>query len=284
MTPKSCNGPVLLEKEGRQILDCQTCGYVHVYPMYSDRELEIFYEDHYSESTPSHLFALKVFNIEKWIRKGRVLDIGCWSGMQLEHFRAADWECCGLELNKKAATQAASKGFHIYQTSIAEFFRTQSGQKWDVINAAYILEHITDPEEFLLSVGRHLSDDGRLVVEVPNEFNPLQMCYQNTAGSDAYWIALPDHVNYFNREGIGRLFERTGWKVVHAECSFPMEMFLLMGDDYKRSPELGPVCFQKVVAMEKAIMDHDIRILSEWYARLYQAGIGRSLIYYLSKA
>jgi len=67
-----------------------------------------------------------------------------------------------------------------------------------------------------------------------------------------YWIALPDHINYFNRKSLETLLKNTGWKVLHGESSFPMEMFLLMGDDYIENPPVGKSSFQKVVQMEES--------------------------------
>ena len=59
----SCHGKILLEREGRRIISCDICGYNHVVPMYTELELEKFYENIYSESTPSFLWHEKVQNI-----------------------------------------------------------------------------------------------------------------------------------------------------------------------------------------------------------------------------
>ncbi len=52
---KECCGKTLIEKDGRQIILCERCGFNHVSPMYSEEELEKFYKEVYSESTPSYL-------------------------------------------------------------------------------------------------------------------------------------------------------------------------------------------------------------------------------------
>jgi hypothetical protein len=192
--------------------------------------------------------------------------------------------CYGLELNRRAARITAEKGIKVYQESLSDFFKKDRNIPWSVINAAYILEHIPEPAVFMTKIKEYLTDKGILVIEIPNEFNPLQLCYLELKKVEPYWIALPDHVNYFSKKGIENLLQKTGWKVLHAESSFPMEMFLLMGEDYKESPSTGPECFRKVVAMEKAIMDFDIKFLSDFYEAMYQKGVGRSFIYYLTKA
>jgi SAM-dependent methyltransferase len=277
---RSCKGSVLVEKDGRQIVDCQSCGYSHVLPLYSEKELEDYYENIYAESTPSYLWHEKVFNIKKWKQTGTILDIGCWEGKQLEFFLENGWRCVGTELNKRAAAVAAAKGIEVHQVSIRKLFEQFAGRKWDVINAAYILEHIPDPAGFLTQIKKHMEKDGILIIEVPNEFNSLQLAYITKNGLQPYWIALPDHLNYFNKRGLETLLERTGFSLLHGEVSFPMEMFLLMGDNYLEDRTVGKQSFGKVVAMENILRTYDPGLLSRLYTALYQCGIGRSVILY----
>ena len=264
-------------------MKCETCGYIHVSPLYTEEELEKFYENIYAESTPSYLWHEKVHNVKKWKTAGSVLDIGCWEGKQLEYFLKEGWQCVGTELNKNAAAIASLKGIEVHQISIRQFFDRFTDRKWDVINAAYILEHIPDPAGFLVRIKNHLATDGILIVEVPNEFSPLQLAYIQEHKISPYWIALPDHLNYFDKEGIESLLRRTGFDVIRGETSFPMEMFLLMGDNYLRDKSIGKQSFNKVVAMESVLRRHHPSLLSDLYASLYENGIGRSMALYAKR-
>jgi 2-polyprenyl-3-methyl-5-hydroxy-6-metoxy-1,4-benzoquinol methylase len=248
--------------------------------MYTQKELEDFYENYYAESTPSYLWPEKVYNIMKWKRKASILDIGCWEGQQLEYFQKNGWSCTGTELNKRAAAVAASKGITVHQISIQDFFKKFKGRKWDVINIAYILEHIVSPRGFLLQIKKHLKKDGIIIVEVPNEFSPLQMAYIKKQRVEPYWIALPDHLNYFNQKELSGLMKNTGWKILHGHTSFPMELFLLMGDDYLKDKTIGKMSFAKVVKMESVLREHDPGSVSELYSSLYKIGVGRSIVIY----
>jgi SAM-dependent methyltransferase len=276
-----CDGAVLATKDGRTVIDCRHCNYAHVFPMYSEQELEAYYANVFSESTPSHLWFEKVQNILRWKTSGTILDLGCWEGAQLEHFVKAGWTCTGLELNTKAAAVSQAKGIEILQVSLREFFTHCAGQSWDVINVAYVLEHIPQPVEFLSQIRSHLKPGGILILEVPNDFSPLQMAYLRKQNADPYWIFLPEHVNYFNKESLERLVVGCGWQVLHAESCFPMEMFLLMGADYLANKAVGPASFQKVVAMEEALRGHDPTLVSRLYAALYDCGIGRGITLYI---
>ncbi|MDO8282163.1 MAG: class I SAM-dependent methyltransferase [Thermodesulfovibrionia bacterium] len=277
-----CQGEVLMNKEERQLISCNKCGFIHVIPSYTERELEEFYENYYAESTPSYLWFEKVYNIKKWKDTGRILDIGCWEGKQLEFFIKEGWECVGTELNKNAASVAASKGIEVHQISIREFFEKFADRKWDVINISYILEHIPDPADFLKKIKNNLNKDGMVIIEVPNEFNPLQMAYLKEHQHEPYWVALPDHLNYFNKEGLENLMERAGFNVIHGESSFPLEMFLLMGDNYLEDSLVGKHSFGKVVEMERILRNYNPELLSSIYSSLFKVGIGRSIILYAS--
>jgi 2-polyprenyl-3-methyl-5-hydroxy-6-metoxy-1,4-benzoquinol methylase len=278
-----CHGEIVAEKNGRQIIDCAQCKYMHVYPMYSEEELEEYYENVFSESTPSHLFFEKVYNVKRWIKKGTILDIGCWEGTQLEHFMKEGWECTGLELNKNAASISRSKGIQVYQIPTREFFKKFSRKKWDVINVAYLLEHIANPDVFLHEIRKNVRENGILITEVPNEFNPFQLAYLQKKQTKPYWIALPDHLNYFNKASLQKLVKRNGWKILRGEVSFPMEMFLLMGDNYLEDKSVGKRSFRKVVEMENALVEYDPELISKMYSALYKTGIGRSIVLYLKK-
>lgn len=278
-----CRGTALAEKDGRKVIDCSRCGYAHVFPMYDESELEAYYANVFAESTPSHTWFEKVQNVMRWKQTGDILDMGCWEGAQLEQFVAAGWRCTGLELNKRAAAVARAKGVEVLEIPIREFFSRCAGQQWDVINVAYVLEHISHPLEFLESIGRHLKPNGILVIEVPNEFSPFQLAYLKREGVPPYWIHLPEHVNYFNKQSLERLVRRGGWTILHGESCFPMEMFLLMGEDYLKTPDAGPRAFGKVVAMESALRDSDPASVSRLYSALYECGVGRGLTLYLQK-
>ncbi len=276
----NCYGKFILKKGKRSVINCKKCGYAHVFPMYEEKELEKYYENIYAESTPSYLWPEKVYNVNKWKKNGTILDIGCWEGTQLEFFMKEGWRCTGLELNKRAASIARSKGIEVYQISIKELFKKFARRKWDVINIAYILEHIPDPADFLISIKKNLKENGIIIIEVPNEFNPFQLAYLKEHYLQPYWIVLPDHVNYFNKKGIENLMRRTGWKIIHGEVSFPMEVFLLLGDNYLKDKSIGRRSFKKVVEMEGILRKYDPGLVSKMYSSLYKCGIGRSIILY----
>ena len=54
-----------------------------------------------------------------------------------------------------------------------------------------------------------------------------------------WWVAPLQHINYFNCQSLENLLKKIGFEPRYKTTSFPMELFLLMGDDYIDKAELG---------------------------------------------
>ncbi len=113
---------------------------------------------------------------------------------------------------------------------------------------------------------------------VPNDFNVLQAVYLEKMGSKPWFLVLPDHINYFSLETIDGVLEKAGYKTIHKTVQYPLEFFLLQGDDYVEKSELGKICHRKRVTFEEAFrkMDRD-RDLEQIYEGFAKIGIGRDM-------
>ena len=117
-----------------------------------------------------------------------------------------------------------------------------------------------------------------LQIEVPNEFNPFQMAAQKLHDLDEWWVAPPAHLNYFSKASLQCLCEATGFELVGAKSSFPMEMFLLMGKQYVGDPSLGSECHNLRKTFEQNLIDLGHRdLLQELYRKLADLELGRQI-------
>ena len=116
-----------------------------------------------------------------------------------------------------------------------------------------VLEHVPHPEEMLTGIWRLLEPGGLLYIRVPNDFNPLQAAAQRKLGAEPWWIAVPDHVNYFDVESLCALTRQIGFEPVDVQADFPMELFLLMGLTYIGDPEVGARCHAYRVEAERSM-------------------------------
>ena len=74
---------------------------------------------------------------------------------------------------------------------------------------------------------------------VANDFNPIQKIATEKLDIPDWWFIPPEHVNYFNPESITRLLEQSGYEILDISTTFPIDIFLLMGDNYVSDPKIG---------------------------------------------
>ena len=131
----------------------------------------------------------------------------------------------GLDPSPEAIEYAAKNGVTVRQSGIKNL-ETFDGMTFDFLTLMNVLEHIAAPEEYLRQISDKVMDDSSiLVIDVPNEFNALQICGQKVNELDEWWVAAPQHLNYFDLESLNCVLEAAGLELLHAQSSFPLEIF-----------------------------------------------------------
>ena len=207
----------------------------------------------------------------------RVLDFGCGWGLTLQFLREQGALCHGLDPSPEAVAYCQSRGLSV-QVGDIDHFGAQSQDAYDVVLLQNVLEHLKDPEQALRRLGERLRPGGVIVCAVPNDFNPLQTCAAELHHLPQWWVAPPAHLNYFNGDTLGSLMRGCGLTPRHLECSFPIEMFLLFGDNYIGNSALGRAAHEKRMNFETALHNSGRqKLLSELYRKFGELGIGRIL-------
>jgi len=252
----------LVGKRGNfEIIDCQLCGFKHAIPLPTFEELAHVYSDEYY-SIEKPLYIQNYVEDQEWWDvtyqqrldlfdsylelKGRsLLDVGSGPGLFLTKAQAQGWTVKGIE----PSSQAAEYSREVLKLDIEEKFLDASLAKnlgkFDVVNLGEVIEHLSDPAEMLKIANGMLHDGGLVSVIAPNDFNPFQKLLEDSCDYDPWWIAPPHHLNYFNKESLSKLLDRCGFEVVHDETTFPIDMFLLMDDNYIGNDRLGRLCHKK---------------------------------------
>jgi hypothetical protein len=66
-----------------------------------------------------------------------------------------------------------------------------------------LLEHVIDPSETMDKATALLAEGGVIVIQVPNDFSAYQQfLLENKYIEHPFWIAYPDHLNYFTCESL----------------------------------------------------------------------------------
>jgi 2-polyprenyl-3-methyl-5-hydroxy-6-metoxy-1,4-benzoquinol methylase len=206
---------------------CESCGHMHLDHRFSPTELANLYTEYYPRGTYSvdqHRVPPVPRGLGAWLRgdrcaafywvpeRVRVLDIGCGYCESLGYHKARGCEVYGVEADANARTIADAFGYtvHIglfdpslYQT---EYF--------DFVTLDQVIEHVTDPKEFLAGVARVLKPGGTVVVSTPNPSGFGRRLF------GARWIHwhIPYHLQYFTLHSMRLLAETVGLEV-RAQCT-----------------------------------------------------------------
>lgn len=143
-----------------------------------------------------------------YIGSGRLLDVGCGTGVNLRSFQAQGWEVLGVELSQSAASHARSLvGNRVFTGTLERApFKAES---FDVIVFSHSLEHLFDPSEAVTHASRLLKREGLLVIVVPNAGGWEARLF------GSHWVQwdAPRHLYHFEFPTLCRLIERAGFSI-----------------------------------------------------------------------
>lgn len=260
-----CAGDVVDRVNGFEVIDCQPCGWRHVFPVPTAEALASLYRSHYY-GVEKPLYLERYTEDQEWwdltyndrydtferilpAGRRRVLDVGSGPGFFLVSGRNRGWSTIGIEPAEQAARHSRGLGLDIIEEFLTPDVAAGLGT-FDVVHMSEVLEHIPDPAGFLGLASSLLNLGGLVCVVVPNDYNALQQVLRDMDGYQPWWVAPPHHLNYFTPSSLQRLFERMGFEVVHTEATFPIEFFLLFGDNYVGNDALGRQCHARRKRLE----------------------------------
>lgn len=100
--------------------------------------------------------------------KIKVLDVGGYRG-ELKSILPANLDYYVLDFDQKALNEAKKRGAKVKKINFDEQEISWDREKFDIIVATEVLEHLKDPTRHLLEIKRLLKDDGIFLVSLPNE-------------------------------------------------------------------------------------------------------------------
>jgi SAM-dependent methyltransferase len=130
----------------------------------------------------------------------RILDIGCSTGILLQHFQAY-YQCraSGVEPGNLYRRYAQSLGLEVV-SSLEELHRLGLSH-FSLVSMMHVLEHLPDPVDYLQNLrGKFLEPDGWLLLEVPNLY-----------AHDCFEVA---HLVSFSAHTLTQVIHKAGYRVI----------------------------------------------------------------------
>ncbi|NIA23059.1 MAG: methyltransferase domain-containing protein [Proteobacteria bacterium] len=286
-------GPILDSVKGFDVIECEVCGFKHIIPIPTPEELEKLYEEEFYSTEKPNYFKDTEEDLEWWEttyrnyyqlfekycpkESRRLLEIGSGPGYFLKCGKELGWDVLGFEPSKQAYEYSQKFGISV----VNEFFSENNADKYgkfDVVYMNTVIEHLPDPISLIKATKIVLNPNGIVCIIAPNDYNLLQNILRENLGYEPWWVVPHHHINYFDFKSIKKLLERLGFEIVESTGTFPMEFFLLSGDNYVGDDKLGRECHFKRKIFEANMYKYGREQLNMIYKALAKQGIGREFV------
>jgi 2-polyprenyl-3-methyl-5-hydroxy-6-metoxy-1,4-benzoquinol methylase len=228
-----------VRKDGMRVVECAVCGLAYLNPRPVERLIPRFYDQDYftgaaadrgegglrarlgevggaappGEDSPVPPAVRIVESHCGGVRGKRILEIGCATGDLLARLAAAGAICRGLEISDFAAGAARERGLEV-TTGTLDDYAPSASERYDVVLAFEVIEHVTDPARFLSLASGLLAPGGALLLSTPN--------YGCASRFGAAWFGFNEsfeHIHFFGLEVLKRMAVRAGLSLRYWETS-----------------------------------------------------------------
>jgi 2-polyprenyl-3-methyl-5-hydroxy-6-metoxy-1,4-benzoquinol methylase len=147
----------------------------------------------------------------------RVLDLGCAAGFLAEQLRLRGHYVTGVD--HQHCDGVTDRTDEFIQADLGDGLPDGLRGPFDLVVAGDVLEHLRHPEVLLTQIHSVIAPNGSLLVSVPNfsHWYPRARVASGAFGYDKRGILDEDHVRFFTRKTITRLFASTEWHIVRRE-------------------------------------------------------------------
>ncbi|MEK7165997.1 MAG: class I SAM-dependent methyltransferase [Patescibacteria group bacterium] len=167
------NETIFAAYEGLAIIRCTKCGLLKTSGNYKRINSKVSNTDFYESNQPifSNYFRDVVERICRYQRSGRVLDVGCASGICMRVLSQNGFSVYGIEPNRTAYKIVKQKfPDMVFPLTLKKLWLTKK-LRFHTIIYNHVLEHIPDIRNEFSYIHKALLPGGLLVIGVPNSAN-----------------------------------------------------------------------------------------------------------------
>ncbi len=229
---------------GHRVYACADCSVVYLWPLPSEEQVREMFARLYTEGEGSvaelkHYYEFTYDDVptnplvrlyERWLdaierrrRPGRLLDIGCGTGLFLSVARRRGWEPYGIDDCAEATAHAREHfGLDVWD---GEFDPVRmAGKTFDAVTLWDVVEHARRPVALLDAARSVLAPEGIVGISTPNQRSVLDVVagalYRISAGRVTWPLEkfyIEQHFLYFAPRTLADFARRAGLEVVHLE-------------------------------------------------------------------
>jgi 2-polyprenyl-3-methyl-5-hydroxy-6-metoxy-1,4-benzoquinol methylase len=213
---------------GLSLVQCQNCGLVYVSPRPDPAELYALYGETYFQNDESGVVGYsnyiadeanirrtagrRLARLERYVRPGRLLDIGCAVGFFLDEARQRGWAVEGLDVSNFAVEYARQR-FNLDARAGSFTELDHEPGAYDLVTMWDVIEHVPDPKAYIERAAALLRQGGVLALATPDiDSLPARLTGDRWVG----YKLSEEHVYYFSRRTLARMLEAAGFEVLDA--------------------------------------------------------------------
>ena len=204
------------------IVSCNSCGLYFTNPRPDEKSIGVFYDnpEYVSHTDTNKGLLFRLYGIVKSYTLGqkrkllerlsidkKVLDYGAGSGDFSNELASNGWKVSSFEPDSNARQLIQEKNASI---ELIDSLDTLNDGSKSVIALWHVLEHVHRLKETIQHFNRILTDDGKLIIAVPNHTSyDAKFYWKNWAAYD-----VPRHLYHFNPSTIETLMQSQGFKLL----------------------------------------------------------------------
>jgi 2-polyprenyl-3-methyl-5-hydroxy-6-metoxy-1,4-benzoquinol methylase len=209
------------DSKKHKIIKCKKCDHIQLFPTPTEFEEKEFYDENLQDKNIKFFGGIKenrIKSIEDTKRRvdfvkllipknGKILEIGSGHGFFIESMEKLNYNITGIEIskNKRKLSKRITKSKILNVNLINELPNIKN---LDAIVLFHVLEHLSNPSDFLKKISIMLKSNGKIILEVPNsDDNQLN---SNFAYKEFYWQR--GHLHYFNPRSLKTVISKAGFK------------------------------------------------------------------------
>jgi SAM-dependent methyltransferase len=251
--------------DGYPILECQICGHrstridtpteTHIEENY-DNDYFFFrgktgYPDYLKEKDILIKHGKSYAKIvDRILKPGRVLDVGCASGFILKGFADWGWQAKGIDPNQKMVDFGKTElGLDLEKGYLESY---AGPEKYDLITLIQVIGHFVELDKAIMNLSRLLQKDGLVLIECWDMESPVarllgKKWHEYSPPTVLHWFSKTTLINLMAQYGFIEVMRGKPKKYISAQHAFSLlkekskSSFLKRKLDYLSPSDIGKI-------------------------------------------
>lgn len=199
--------------DGVDVRKCLKCGVVYAGKRLNESGLNKYWRDYLSrvhitdkemENKRKQMYKIDFDYIFEFVKKGKVLDVGCGNGSFMNLFKKRGFNVYGVEFGQEAANISAKE----HKVKQGDFSKMSFMNKFDLIIFRGVLQYVPNSKEYIDKAIQLLNNDGYIFITAQPNMDSL--CFKvfrehfNNAINSSDFIGYTEKLftKYFNTKNM----------------------------------------------------------------------------------